>query len=443
MTSGKWRQWVMVTVMALLLIAGCDRDGRNEQNIHPAPQAAVPTDSDSLKHISKNEPVIQPGSLIYLLIPMEQAKGLNMIEKKFINGVANIYADKEPFTDIEREFRVLRAKYAGKNAENEIGAIDVVLREIQRFKSVYEGKSALIQVPERVVSFPDIWWAEEINAALRSYGYVFLELESDTFHPAHPPKISSTQWEQCKANRILTGKWKGAVQISTQEILLPGLKCFKDQKQVKNDRIIQKEGWNLNKDEQENGHQFNNSFAKARKIEYTQFLIKYFYAYSKAGSGKAELKRLVVANSKLIESLIKDYFYLIESVASDMNLRDLSFEWSQGFFLDFGDLSNIIASIGYFASSNKENNGLVMEDINQRIEKIIMAGIESGDAASKLGKYDVAIHKYEAVAKILDNVVNNEQLKAAVYERLSELHEGRGNFAKSAEYKEKAISAKQ
>ncbi|MCJ7533614.1 MAG: hypothetical protein MUO64_21640 [Anaerolineales bacterium] len=211
--------WSMLALTVIvLLLPGC-----SGAPVQPT-KAPVPPTNTPIPPIAENEPVIQPGSLVFLILPIEEAKVLSTDQNQTIDTMAAIYADQDLFADIEREFRELRTKY--KDDVIEASAIDVVLREIQRFRSVYRGKSVLFEIPGEQLVFPGAGWAKDIEAALRSYGYVLLELGSDVFLPALPPEISKRQWEQSKANRILAGKWGGAVQISQKEILLPGLKCF-------------------------------------------------------------------------------------------------------------------------------------------------------------------------------------------------------------------------
>lgn len=190
-----------------------------------APAVATPAaaPSSTATQGAARAPVIQPWSLVYLLLPIEQAL-LNESEKKYVSDVSSVYADTDLFAEVERQFRDLRAKTEGR--KDEINAIDLVLRQIQQFRSVYKGKSVMILVPERKLFFPAAGWSQEVSVALRSYGYVFIELNGDSFHPARPPEIRRTQWEQSKGNRIQSGKWAGAVQISEKEVLLPGLKSF-------------------------------------------------------------------------------------------------------------------------------------------------------------------------------------------------------------------------
>lgn len=179
---------------------------------------------DPAKAQGQTGPLIPAGSEVFEFLPVDQAK-LSTEEKRFIASIGEIYADDEFFVAISEEFRKLEERYTAQNAP-EREAIRLALMQIERFRSVFRGELAAISMPERRVIFPAKGWADGIESALRSYGYVFIDLNGKQFHSMAPPHVTQEQWKRCSRNPIRAGAWRGACKPSNKEILLHGLKAF-------------------------------------------------------------------------------------------------------------------------------------------------------------------------------------------------------------------------
>ena len=171
-------------------------------------------------------PLIEPGSRIFLLLPAAQAN-LSAEERGFVESIGKINANERFFIAIADEFQRLRRRYNSVGTP-ERQAIDLVLAQIEHLRSAFQGELVSVSLPDRKILFPAKGWADGVASALRSFGYVFIDLNGNEIHPVVQPQVSRQQWEQCSRSPIRAGPWRGACRPSENEyeILLPGLKWF-------------------------------------------------------------------------------------------------------------------------------------------------------------------------------------------------------------------------